>query len=69
MKNSEMLLLIAAVIFIGQVLVVQFSGKEFRAIPLKLTDWVFITLATSVVLIAGEIFRYFKRKELAEQKL
>ena len=67
--NNKMFLLIAAVIFIGQVLVVQFGGKVFRAIPLRLTDWIFITLATSVVLIAGEIFRYFKRKELAEQKL
>ena len=63
MKN-KIFLLIAAVIFIGQVLVVQFGGKVFRAIPLTFSDWALITLATSVVLLAGEILRFLKRRKL-----
>ncbi|MEI8247371.1 MAG: calcium-translocating P-type ATPase, PMCA-type [Lentisphaerota bacterium] len=62
MKN-KIFLLIAAVIFIGQVLVVQFGGKVFRAIPLTFSDWALITLATSIVLLAGEFFRFLKRRK------
>ncbi len=67
LMNNKTFLLIAAVIFIGQLLVTQFGGKVFRTVPLKVSDWILITLATSVVLWAGEIFRFFKRRQIAEQ--
>jgi Ca2+-transporting ATPase len=69
LMENKTFLLIAAVIFIGQVLVVQFGGKVFRAIPLTFSDWVWITLATSIVLWAGETFRFFKRRKTARQRL
>ena len=68
LMENKTFLLIAAVIFIGQVLVVQFGGKVFRAIPLTFSDWVWITLATSIVLWAGETFRFFKRRKTAGQE-
>jgi Ca2+-transporting ATPase len=56
-KNSSFLL-IAASIFFGQVLIVQYGGSLFRTKPLGLMDWVFITGATSLVLWIGEIWRF-----------
>jgi hypothetical protein len=45
----------------------QFGGKVFRAIPLTFSDRVWSTLATSIVLRAGEAFRFFKRRKTAGQ--
>ncbi len=56
---------IAAVIFIGQVLIVQFGGDIFRTVPLTLGDWVAIVASTSVVLWVGEVWRYIQRRKLA----
>ena len=57
---------IAAAIFIGQVLIVQFGGYLFRVEPLSFMEWVVITAATSVVLWVGEIWRLFKRMRWVE---
>ena len=57
---------IAAAIFIGQVLIVQFGGYLFRVEPLSFMEWVVITAATSVVLWIGEIWRLFKRVRWVE---
>lgn len=48
---------IATIILLGQILIVQFGGSVFRTIPLSLTDWIAITLLTSVVLWVGELGR------------
>ena len=47
-------MLIAAVIFIGQVLIVEFGGKMFNVTPLAFKDWIVIVISTSVVLWIGE---------------
>lgn len=52
---------IATVILVGQILIVQFGGSVFRTVPLSLTDWIAITVLTSVVLWVGELKRFFKR--------
>ena len=54
-------LLIAAAIFLGQVVIVQFGGGVFRTVPLSLTEWVVIVLATSPVLWIGEVLRLIAR--------
>ena len=56
-KNSQGFLLIAAVIFIGQIFIVELGGAMFNVCHLQLADWVTIVLATSPVLIVGEIMR------------
>ena len=50
-------MLIAAVIFYGQVLIVEFGGKMFNVTPLAFKDWVVIIISTSVVLWIGECSR------------
>jgi Ca2+-transporting ATPase len=59
--ESKALLLIAAAILIGQIVIVQFAGSAFRTIPLSLTDWLFLIGITSIVLWVGELSRFLKR--------
>ncbi len=54
-------LLIAVIIFAGQIGIVSFGGEFFNVVPLSLTDWVIIIAGTSPVLIAGEIIHALQR--------
>lgn len=54
-------LLIVAVIFFGQILIVSVGGELFNVVPLRLSDWVWIIIGTSPVLWLGELFRLLKR--------
>lgn len=54
-------LIVAAVIFIGQILIVEFGGAMFRTVPLTFVDWLIIVGSTSIVLWIGEIFRLIKK--------
>ncbi|MDE5942066.1 MAG: cation-translocating P-type ATPase, partial [Muribaculaceae bacterium] len=54
-------LFIALFIFIGQILIVQFGGEFFSVTPLSLTDWLWITGLTSLVLWIGEAIRLFRK--------
>lgn len=53
--------IVAAVIFIGQFLIVEIGGDVFRTTPLSLLEWVVIIASTSLVLWIGEIVRFAKR--------
>lgn len=53
---------IAAVVFVGQILIVEFGGQMFNVVGLRLSDWLSIILSTSLVLWIGELFRGLKRK-------
>lgn len=52
---------VAAIILVGQFLIVSFGGKVFRTVPLSVEDWIYIIAGTSVVLWLGEIIRGVKR--------
>ncbi|MBC6471800.1 MAG: calcium-translocating P-type ATPase, PMCA-type [Hormoscilla sp. GM102CHS1] len=52
---------IALLIFVGQILMVQFGGDFFRTVPISLHDWLIIIGGTSVVLWIGEIWRLISR--------
>lgn len=54
-------LLIAAIVFGGQFLIVEFGYGFFSVVPLKAIDWVIIIGSTSLVLFAGEVWRFFRR--------
>ncbi len=56
-------LFIAAVILIGQVLIVSFGGELFNVVPLKFSDWLIIIFGTSPILLIGECFRAFHPKK------
>jgi Ca2+-transporting ATPase len=61
LSKSFGFLIVAFVIFVGQILIVQFGGEVFRTVPLSLKDWVIIVGATSFVLWIGEVIRLLKR--------
>ena len=52
---------IAAVIFIGQILIVELGGAMFNVCHITLKDWLIITALTLPVLIIGEIKRMAKK--------
>lgn len=56
-KGCGGFLFIAAVILVGQVLIVSIGGPFFSVVPLALIDWVVIIGSTSIVLWIGEIYR------------
>ena len=61
LRHDGGLLLVLLLIFCGQWLIVTFGGRMFRTQPLSAEEWLIITVATSVVLIAGELWRAIKR--------
>ena len=60
LKDKGMILVLALVL-VGQWLIVTFGGEMFRTVPLSLTEWLVIIGATSIVLWVGEIWRALKR--------
>jgi len=61
-KGSAGFWLIAALIFIGQILIVQFGGKQvFRVQPISMDWWTKIVGGTFAVLVLGEIYRAIRR--------
>ena len=63
-KNTKWFILIALIIFFGQVLIVEFGGEMFNVAKggLCWNDWLFIVGGTSLVLWIGEIVRGVKKK-------
>lgn len=58
-------LFIACVIMLGQIAITSFGGEMFRVVPLDLTTWAVIIVATSVVLWGGELLRLFAGRNKA----
>ena len=61
LRESYGLELVAAIILIGQFLIVQFGGEVFRTEPLSWQMWGIIIGGTSIVLWVGEVVRLFRR--------
>ncbi|MEI8048745.1 MAG: calcium-translocating P-type ATPase, PMCA-type [Bacteroidota bacterium] len=61
LSKSVGFLIVAIVIFFGQILIVEFGGKVFRTEPLTLFEWIIIVGSTSLVLWIGEIMRLFAK--------
>ena len=59
---SSGFLLIAAVIVLGQVLIVTFAGQLFSVERLSFADWGLIMLLTSPVLIVADVARFVRNK-------
>ena len=60
-KGCGGFLFIAAVILVGQILIVSVGGPFFSVVPLSIADWALIIGSTSLVLWIGEIYRLFKK--------
>lgn len=61
LKSCGEFMLIAFVIFVGQVVIVTIGGEFFNVVPLSFEDWAIIIAATSLVLWTGEIARILSR--------
>ena len=61
LKGSKSFLFVAALIIVGQILIVTFGGEMFNVVPLPLKDWAKIIASSSVVLWIGEIARLFQK--------
>lgn len=61
LNSCKGFLAIAAVIFFGQILIVELGGKMFNVCHLNLLDWVIIVAASSLVLWIGEIVRLCRK--------
>jgi Ca2+-transporting ATPase len=53
--------LIIAMIFFGQILIVQIGGNFFSVVPLRIADWIAIIASTSAVLWVGELLRLTRK--------
>ena len=62
-KDCEGFILIAAIIFSGQILIVELGRDFFNVCPLKFLDWIIIVGCTSPVLWIGELIRLFSKKQ------
>lgn len=62
-KENQAFVITIVVIFIGQILMVQYGGAVFRTVPMSLIEWTTIIAGTSVVLWIGEIVRFVSRKK------
>ena len=60
-NKSYTLWIVAAIILVGQFIIVQWGGNVFRTTPLSWQTWAAIITATSPILWAGEIVRWIKR--------
>jgi len=63
------LLLVIVLILVGQWLIVEFGGKMFRTDGMSLHEWLLVIVSTSVVLWAGELWRFFKRMKESKRQI
>lgn len=61
LSQNPYFIAIAAVIVLGQILIVTIGGSFFRVVPLEALTWLKIVGATSIVLIVGEVLRALSR--------
>ena len=62
LKNCGSFLFIVALIFIGQIGIIYIGGDFFNIIPLELDDLLKIIIATSSVMVIGEIIRLLRKE-------
>lgn len=62
LRGCSGFLIIALSILVGQVVIVTFGGEFFSVVPLSLSDWLWLSAATSLVLWVGEESRVLRRR-------
>jgi Ca2+-transporting ATPase len=60
-KNCASFLFIVGLIFVGQLAILYLGGEFFCVEPLEIDDLLRIVVGTSIVLVIGEIVRFFRR--------
>ena len=62
LRGCKEFLFIVALIFFGQIAIVELGGAMFNVEPLNIQDWLLIILLTSPILLVGEAVRFIKQK-------
>ena len=62
MEGCKGFIMIALIIFVGQIVIVTIGGELFNVVPLKPIDWIIIIVSTSTVLWTGELIRLLSHK-------
>lgn len=62
MEDSKVFWAVAAVIFVGQIVLVQFFSPFFNSAPLDATTWLYIILGTSPVFLLGQVVARVKNE-------
>ena len=62
LKGCKGFVLIATAILIGQILIINVGGRFFNVVPIGWMDWLIIIGCTSIVALAGELYRYLQTK-------
>ena len=58
MEDSKVFWAVAAVVFVGQIIIVQYASPLFNCAPLDWTTWLWIILGTSPVFVVGQLWRH-----------
>lgn len=61
-KESKLFFGTIVVIFVGQILIVEYGGSMFACVPMTLKQWAIIIAATSPVMLLGELHHLLTRK-------
>jgi Ca2+-transporting ATPase len=59
--SNTTFLLVAALIIVGQILIVSFGGEMFRVSALGAMDWLIIIAVTSPIFLIGELKRMMSK--------
>lgn len=62
MEDSKVFWTVAAVIFVGQIVIVQYCYPLFNCSPLTVSDWLWVILGTSPVCIVGQVVSNIQNK-------
>ncbi|MBO4804011.1 MAG: calcium-translocating P-type ATPase, PMCA-type [Muribaculaceae bacterium] len=65
MEDSKVFWCVAAVIFVGQIVLVQFFSPLFNCAPLDFKTWLYIILGTSPVFLIGQTIMWIKNKSIS----
>lgn len=63
LKGCREFFLILLLIFIGQVAIVELGGEVFRTVPMPLSEWVAVVLATSLLAVGGDLVLRWRRRK------
>ena len=59
--SNKAFVYITLLILVLQIVIVSFGGDFFRTVPLSMKQWLIIVGSTSLILISGELARFFMR--------
>ncbi len=66
-KGSKIFFTVVAIIFVGQILIVECGGKMFNVAPMSIEQWLTVIVITSPVMLIGEAYHFLCSKKQIRQ--